>query len=526
MDPRGRVVAAALALLATVACGVKHAEKFTTLTAPVIALTHARVLDGSGRTVRDDQTLIIQGGKISAIGRSGAVDIPKSARIRDLSGKTVLPGLVGMHEHLFYQIARDGSSNLVTTAPETFSKLYLAAGVTSIRTAGTADFDGDLHLKQQIEAGAQPGPDIDLTGPYLDAIGAKPSPDKVAQAVESAADQGATSLKAYTSLRSAELKAAIEAAHKRGLRITGHLCAVGYREAAALGIDNIEHGIIFDTDLYSGKQPDQCPDQNDLFGQVMQMNVSDAAIQRTIADLVHRNVAITSTLSVIESFTGREHIIDPDIPVLLASRLRAPYQAGLKRWSNPNDGQAQSWARMLHLEMEFERAFVAAGGRLMAGVDPTGWGGIVAGSGDQRELELLVEAGFSPETAIKIATLNGATFLHKHEVGMIDRGHRADLVIVRGDPSAHISDVRNVELVMKEGVGYDPAALKNSVAGSIGAYDVRVLLRWPANAIMTVLLLLVAMQMSRIGRRRSSGRSYYGDPWNIKGLPKHERKVS
>src|SRR5215470_1256970 len=526
MDRRGRGVAAALTLLTAIACGEKHPVKFTSLTAPVIALTHTRVVDGTGRPARDDQTLIVQGGKIAAIGKSGAVEIPKGARIRDLTGKTVLPGLVGMHEHLFYQIEREGSSPLVTSVPEAFAKLYLAAGVTTIRTAGTADFDGDLRVAEQIETGAQPGPAIDVTGPYLNAIGEKPSPDKVAQAVESAADQGATSFKAYTSLRSAELKAAIETAHKRGLRVTGHLCAVGYREAAALGIDNIEHGIIFDSDLYSGKQPDQCPNQSELFGQVIQMNVSDAAIQRTIADLVHRNVAITSTLSVIESFTGREHIIDPEIPVLLASRLRAPYQAGLKRWSNPNDGQAQSWARLLHLEMEFERAFVAAGGRLMAGVDPTGWGGIIAGSGDQRELELLVEAGFTPATAVKIATLNGATFLHKHEVGMIDRGHRADLVIVRGDPSAHISDVRNVELVMKEGVGYDPAALKNSVAGSIGAYDVRVLLRWPANAIMTVLLLLVAMQMSRIGRRRSSGRSYYGDPWNIKGLPKHESKVS
>ena len=118
--------------------------------------------------------------------------------------------------------------------------------------------------------------------------------------------------------------------------------------------------------------------------------------------------------------------------------------------------------------------------------------------------------------------MNGATFLHKHETGTIDRDHRADLFIVRGDPTAHIGDIRNLELVMKEGVGYDPAALKDAAAGSIGAYDIRLLLRWPANAIMTVLLLIVAMQISRMGRRR--GRKYYGDPWNIKGLPKHERQ--
>src|SRR5215471_9288031 len=362
MDRRGRGVAAALTLLTAVACGEKHPVKFTSLTAPVIALTHARVIDGTGRPARDDQTLIVRDGQIAAIGRSGVIDIPKGSRIRDLTGKTVLPGLVGMHEHLFYQIEREGSSPQVTNAQEAFSKLYLASGVTTIRTAGTLDFDGDLRLAQQIETGAQPGPAINITGPYLNAIGNSPSPDQVAQAVESAADQGATSFNAYTSLRSAELKAAIEAAHKRGLRITGHLCAVGYREAAALGIDNIEHGIIFDTELYSGKQPDQCPNQSELFGQVMQMNVSDAAIQRTLADLVHHNVAITSTLAVIESFTARDHIIDPEIPDLLASRMRAPYQAALKRWSNPKQEWARPWAQLLHLEMDFERAFVAAGG--------------------------------------------------------------------------------------------------------------------------------------------------------------------
>jgi len=525
MDRRGRGVAAALTLLAAIGCAEKRAQKFTSLAAPVIALTHARVIDGTGRPAREDQTLIVRDGLIAAIGRSGTVDIPKGARIRDLTGRTVLPGLVGMHEHLFYQIERPHSTPLVTTAADAFAKLYLAAGVTTIRTGGTADFDQDLQLRQQIEIGARPGPDVDVTGPYLNAIGDRPSPDKVAAAVESAADRGATSFNAYTSLRSAELKAAIAAAHKRNLRITGHLCAVGYHEAAALGIDNIERGIIFDTDLYSKKQPDTCPNQREVFGDVMHMSVSDSAIKGTIADLVRHGVAVTSTLAVIESYTGRDHAIDPAIPALLASRLRGPYRDGLKQRSNPNDDGARAWAQLLRLEMAFERAFVEAGGRLMAGVDPAGWGGTIAGSGDQRELELLVEAGFSPEAAIKVTTSNGASFLHKHEIGTLDRGRQADIVVVRGNPSAHIGDVRNVELVMKEGVGYDPAALRESVEGTIGAYDVRMLLRWPANAIITLVLLVVAMLISRIGGRRRSGNAY-GDPWNVKGLPKFERKAS
>jgi imidazolonepropionase-like amidohydrolase len=524
MNPRGRGVAAALTLLTAVACGQRHPAKFTTLTAPVIVLTHARVIDGTGRPARDDQTLVIEGDKITAIGRAGAVPVPKGARVRDLTGKSVLPGLVGMHDHLFHQIERPGSSPLVTAAPEAFAKLYLAAGVTTIRTAGTADFDGDMRVKQQIDAGVQPGPEIEVTAPYLNAVGDRPSPEAIALAVERAADLGATSFNAYTTLRSAELKAAIQTAHKRGLRITGHLCAVGYREAAALGIDNIEHGIIFDPDLYSGKQPDQCPKQSDLFGDVTRMSVTDPAIQKTIADLVRHNVAITSTLAAIESYTGRDKVIDPRIQELLASRLRGPYRASLARWSNPKDDKARSWAQLLHLEMDFERAFVAAGGRLMAGVDPAGWGGTIAGSGDQRELALLVEAGFSPEAAIKIATQNGANFLHQHEIGTLDTGKRADLVVVRGNPAMHIGDVRNVEMVMKDGVGYDPAALMDSVAASIGEYDFRLLLRWPANAIMGVLLLILAMQISRMGRRRA-GKHYYGDPWNVEGIAEERSKL-
>jgi imidazolonepropionase-like amidohydrolase len=517
--------ATSLALLAAAACHQPSGHTFVLMNAPVVALTHVRVIDGTGRPARDDQTLVIQDGRIAASGRSGAIEIPRGARTRDLTGRTMLPGLVGMHEHLFYQVERPGSMPLVAAAPEAFAKLYLAAGVTTIRTAGTADFESDLHVKKQIETGALPGPEIDVTGPNLTAVGDSPGPEAIAHEVERAADQGATSFKASTTLRSSELRVAIEAAHKRGLRITGDLCAVGYLQAAALGIDNIEHGIIFDTDLYSGKQPDQCPNQRDLFGDVMRMKVTDAAVHRTIGDLVHHGVAITSTLAVIESHTGRDHAIDPQIPVLLSSRLRERYREGLNRWSNPNDDWARAWTQLLHLEMEFERAFVAAGGRLMAGVDPAGWGGTIAGSGDQRGLELLVEAGFSPEAAIKVATLNGAAFLHKHEIGTIDRGQQADLVIVRGNPSMHIADVRNVEMVMKEGVGYDPAALTDSAAGSIGAYDVRVLLRWPANAIIALLLLVLAVLIKRMGRGRPA-RRHYRDPWNVKGLPKYERKVS
>ena len=124
---------------------------------------------------------------------------------------------------------------------------------------------------------------------------------------------------------------------------------------------------------------------------------------------------------------------------------------------------------MFPKEMQFERAFVKAGGLLLAGLDPTGIGGIVAGFGDQREVELLVEAGFTPVEAIKIATLNGAQFEGEADhIGSLANGKQADIVIVRGDPSTNIEDIEKVDVVFKDGVGYDSAKLIESAKGQVG----------------------------------------------------------
>jgi imidazolonepropionase-like amidohydrolase len=475
-------------------------DRFVSLHAPVLGLTHVRVIDGTGRSANEDQTLVIDRGRIVAIGRTGTVDVPASAQVLDLTGRTVIPGLVGMHEHLFYELQPPGSRSTVVAAQEVFTKLYLAAGVTTIRTAGTADLQGDLRIKRLVDAGSEPGPTIHITGPYLNAIGTTPDPDAIARRVNIAADLGATSFKAYVTLRSAELKAAIDTAHARGLRVTGHLCAVGYREAAALGIDNLEHGLIFDTEFYSGKQPDECPSQGAVFGELLNMRITDVEIQRTIATLIRHGVAVTSTLAVIESFTGRDGVLDENLLTMLSSRLQNPYRTARAAWSNPNADWPRAWQRLLRMEMQFEVAFVAAGGRLMAGVDPTGWGGVVAGSGDHREMELLVEAGLSPEVAIKVATANGATFLGDSNIGTIETGKRADLVVVRGNPSKQIADLRNVEMVLREGIGYDPTALIAATRGTLGGYDLSQILRWPGNALLTGLLLLLT---GRIVWRRS-----------------------
>jgi imidazolonepropionase-like amidohydrolase len=122
-------------------------------------------------------------------------------------------------------------------------------------------------------------------------------------------------------------------------------------------------------------------------------------------------------------------------------------------------------------ELAFERAFVKAGGLLVAGADPTGNGSALAGYADQRNIEMLVEGGFSPEDAIRIATLNGAEQLGlASTIGSIANGKQADLVLIEGNPAARIADIENIKLVFKDGVGYDPAKLTESIRGHVGLH--------------------------------------------------------
>jgi imidazolonepropionase-like amidohydrolase len=294
-------------------------------------------------------------------------------------------------------------------------------------------------------------------------------PEDARRTVEFWADQGVTSFKAYNFITRAELGAAIQAAHKRGLKVTGHLCSVGFMEAAALGIDDLEHGLIVDTEFYSGKKPDDCANRADRAAraELVRMDVGSPGIQQLIGELVKRHVAITSTLPVFELFDPSRST-QPRALEAMSLDTRALYLQNQLRGAQPAPG-TPDYKKLLQLEMQFERAFVAAGGTLLAGCDPTGNGGVLAGYGDQRGLELLVEAGFAPVEAIRIATLNGAQFLGEADrIGSIAPGKLADLVLVNGDPSKQIADVEKVEVVFKDGVGYDPAKLIESVRGTVG----------------------------------------------------------
>ena len=458
-------------------------KPFVRVNAAKVVLTHVRVVDGTGAPAVEDENVVIQAGKIVAVGKGTDVSAAPGTAVLDLHGYTVIPGLVGMHNHLFY-IARPNLNSqwkhdeplLVPQMTFSAPRLYLAGGVTTMRTTGSVETYADLNLKRDIDAGKLPGPHLDVTGPYLE--GAESyfiqmpqlsSPEDARQLVDYWADRGVTSFKAYMNITRAELKAAIEAAHKRGIKVTGHLCSVTYEEAAELGIDDLEHGFFVNTQLDPGKKPDVCSDSAGEYT-LEHMEPGSAEARNLIDTLVKHHIAITSTLPVFEEYLdGRPPVRQQVLDAMSPGAREAFFYLRQRPASRPapkTDG-----AMLSQYDLALERAFVAAGGLLLAGPDPTGAGDVLPGFGDQREIELLVEAGFSPLAAIKIATLNGAVYLGRdRQIGSIAAGKNADLVVIKGDPSKQISDVENVEIVFKDGVGYDSQKLLDSVKGRYGEY--------------------------------------------------------
>ena len=453
---------------------------YISVDAPVLALEHVEVIDGTGGPAKMDQAIVLSHGKIAKVGPAATTAVPAEAKVMDLTGHTVYPGLVGMHEHLFYPTPDRGPGGLALYGEmgDSAPRLYLAGGVTTARTTGSIQEYTDISVKHLIDAGQIPGPELFLTSPYLEGVGAYTpdmheltGPEDAKRMVDYWATEGITSYKAYMDISPVELKTAIDEAHALGLKITGHLCSIGFKEAAAMGIDNLEHGLVVDTEFFPGKKEGVCPDSNKAVDALAKMDVEGPQIQGTIKDLIAHHVAVTSTLAVFEMLapnrppmsyeTQVRNALLPDAwGAYLTLRAEVAERAAKSQWP---------WAKLLKMEMQFEHDFAKQGGLLMAGCDPTGIGGVVPGYCDQRELELLVEAGFTPEQAIHVFSENGATWLGQAQrIGTIAAGKQADLVVVKGDVAKNISAVEDVETVFKKGVGFDSQKLRDSVRGMVG----------------------------------------------------------
>jgi imidazolonepropionase-like amidohydrolase len=442
-----------------------NVRRFVSVDAPVVALTNVRVVDGTGAPPAENQTIVIQGDKIAAVGPSSSVKAPQGAQVLDLAGHTVIPGIVGLHDHTFYTTS-GRSIQISTSAP----RLYLASGVTTIRTTGSMSPYAELNLKKAIEAGQVPGPHMYVTGPYItgpagSGMASVLTPEEARRLVAYWAEEGVSWLKFYTTIDRASMRAAIDEAHKRGVKTTGHLCSVSFREAVALGIDNLEHGLFVNTDYDPDKKPDQCAQGS--MAKLATLDLNSEPVRATIRDMTAKNVAMTSTLAVFELFVPNRPPLEQRVLDAMSPEVRTEYLQSRAQLAQP--GSFGISPEVFKKAQLFDVAFVRAGGLLAAGVDPTGNGGALPGFGDQRNYELLIEAGFTPVEAVQIMTLNGAKVLGGADrFGTIAAGKRADLVVIRGNPVAAPAEIRNVVTVFKEGVGYDSGKLIESVKGAVG----------------------------------------------------------
>ena len=441
-------------------------KRFISIEAPLVALRHVRVVDGTGAQPAEDQTVVIAEGRIAASGPAASTRVPEGAKVLELPGHTVIPGIVGLHNHTFYT-TNLRSVQLNATAPT----LYLASGVTTIRTTGSYSPYAELNLRRMINTRQTVGPRMHVSGPYLTggegggSMHKVNTPEAVRRVVDYWASEGVTWLKFYTDVSREVLDAAIKQAHKRGVKVTGHLCSVSFREAVALGIDNLEHGLFVNTDFDPEKRPDFCPP--DALAKLAGLDTRSEPAKATIREMVKRKVPMTSTLAVFELFVPNRPPLEPRVLEAMAPDVRAEYLTSRARLGET--GAFSISPIVFRKAQEFELEFVRAGGLLAAGVDPTGNGGALPGFGDQRNYELLIEAGFTPVEAIRIMTLNGATVLGEAErLGSVTAGKLADLVVIKGDPVARPAEIRNVTIVFKEGVGYDSAKLIEATRGLVG----------------------------------------------------------
>ncbi|MEP6749914.1 MAG: amidohydrolase family protein [Bacteroidota bacterium] len=443
---------------------------FIKVPAGMIILTDVKIIDGTGTAAKEHQSLLIQNDHIIAVGNAKDITIPANALVIHCAGKTIIPGLIMLHEHLYYTSPLEEFFN-ISEMPFSFPRLYLAAGVTTMRTGGSIEPQTDLNIKRMIGEGKMTGPDMDVTAPYIERQGFDiPALNIIKDTAEAAASvafwsaKGCTSFKMYMHATKEDLAVVLREAHQRGLKVTGHIGTITYREAAEAGIDNLEHGFMASTDFIAGKKENELPAGSRK--SLLDLAVNSVQMKDLIRLLVNKKVAITSTLPVFEPYTDREIVHGGGLDALLPEiKEKMTIQ-----WEEMQHKDSAS-INLFKKELAWEKQFYDAGGLLVAGTDPTGAGRTIAGYSNYREIELLVEAGFTVPQAVKICTRNGAVYLERiNEIGTIEKGKKADFILINGDIEKDIKNIRNTEIVFKNGVGFDSKKMFDSVKGKVGLY--------------------------------------------------------
>ncbi|WP_203293523.1 amidohydrolase family protein [Luteirhabdus pelagi] len=425
----------------------------------LLVFTHATMVDGTGNPIKQNQTIIIENGIFKEVGKYTDVRIPQNAKTINLKGKTIIPGIVGMHNHLHIPRFPD--------VGDVAAKLYLAAGVTTIQTCGAAAPYKELKLSKRIEEGEFIGPEIISSAPFITGKGGNPNmiiprnTEHLRDTMQHWLDLGVKWFKVYRNTNPDDLKTIIEVAHKNKAKVRGHLCSVTFEEATRLGIDGIEHGLNSTSDFRTHKAYGQCNGGREYIDELI---INHPNVKRLQQIMIDNKVFLTSTLSIYEaSIPNRAYADDRSLDVM-SPFLRKQYKD--RRASNDKQIDDVTREKRLKRIMQFEYQYYKMGGLLCAGVDAGRH--VLPGFGDQRNYELLIEAGFTTEEAVKIMTGNGAKALERTDIGTIQVGKRADFVILNGDLRTDATTIEKVETVFKDGKSYNPDLILKTVQGQFG----------------------------------------------------------
>jgi imidazolonepropionase-like amidohydrolase len=417
-----------------------------------LAIEHVRLFDSEQAAVREDQTVVIDGERITMVGSSATISIPSGAQRIDGTGKTLLPGLFDMHAHVQ---PVDGLLNI-------------ASGVTTVRDMGN-DIDDLKHLQSQWDSGAAIGPRVWKAG-FIDGRGPFQAPtglyadnaDEAQAAVNRYADLGYIQIKIYSSLKPELVPGIVKTAHARGLRVSGHVPnGMIASQFVDDGADEVQHiNFIFLNFLASQVKDTRTPERFTAVGaNAARLDLQSKEVNDFIELLQNHHTTVDVTLATFEGmFTGRPGKVSPDFAPVLdrlpAQVQRGAYSGGLPVTERNDQLYTDSYDAMLRMT----KRMYDAGIPILAGTDAT------AGIMLHRELELEVRAGIPPPKALQIATFNAARLLkQENELGSIVPGKRADFVLVEGNPAEHIGDIRRCRLVMKNGTLYESSAVYAAV---------------------------------------------------------------
>ena len=424
------------------------------------ALIEVKLIDGTGNQSKAGQTILINNGIIEEVGPSTSIVIPNGYERIALNGMTVIPGIIGTHNHM-----RLPQGAMLFTSP----RLYLASGVTAIQTCGTGNPNEELALGKAISEGSEVGPRIINSSPYFTGPDGKSnfvrftSEKVVRDTIAYWADQGVKWFKVYRHTRPEDLKVIVEEAHKHDAKVTGHFCATTFEEAAFIGVDAIEHGFIHSFDHAEDHETGVCSGSRSFRSA---LDIDSKEVERIHEILIKEEVALSTTPSILEAqVMSRAYADERTLNAMAPFHVEA-YESRRKRMDEKSD----DWyfkPEWLTKSLQYDLLFYQRGGLLTAGPDP----GLhnLPGYGDQRNYQLFVEAGFQPEEAVQVMTSNGAQLLGLPNVGTIKTGKQADLVILNGDLTTDPSAIENVSYVVKDGWVYDPEKLVTDVQGHVGS---------------------------------------------------------